>query len=212
MMKVKISREHCDHIIIDGWMQEEDLRIFNSEFISLYDHSQDGVFRRDGQYHIDRTFKARREFPMHDATSQLGLQLSHIWNRYLWSDLMRKLYTDAGGIFPYMNFSNHDFLLGAFYGPGDFYKAHRDSYLITAVFFHQNETNFVGGDFFLGNKTDLKDPELSYIHIPYKKNRLVIFPSRYIHYVSPVEQSLRPGVEGMRLCTQDFIDIIEHDR
>lgn len=211
-MKITYIQEHCQHILVDGFMPSEDLETFNREFYQMYAHSGPGPYKKPDGLVVDTTIKARREFSIHDATVEHGLNLSHIWRKYLWSDLMKQAYVDCGGIFPYMNVSSYDYLLGAFYGPGDFYKPHNDLFILTAVFFHQDEENFLGGDFFLGNRVDKKAQDISFIRIPYVKNRLVIFPSRYTHYVEPVEKSLKPGIDGLRLCTQDFIDFNNTER
>jgi Rps23 Pro-64 3,4-dihydroxylase Tpa1-like proline 4-hydroxylase len=210
-MKKKFYKDHCHRIIVDDFMSEDDLIQFNKEFYSMYQYSEDGPYRLSTGLVVDKTFKSRKEFDIHQATNNLNLSLSHIWMKYLWSDEMRSFYHKCGGIFPYMNVSSYDHLLGAFYSEGDFYKPHVDLFILTAVFFHQDNTNFIGGDFFLGSSVDKEDPELKFLRIPYVKNRLIIFPSRYAHYAGRVEKSFLEGVDGMRLCTQNFIDFRHHE-
>lgn len=79
----------------------------------------------------------------------------------------------------YIHNINYDVTLLSYYENNDFYKGHRDKSIISYVYWCNKEPKqFAGGDLYFEelNKT-----------IPYKNNRLVIFPSHYMHKVSSVK-------------------------
>jgi hypothetical protein len=205
-MKKSLLLDTCHRIIIDDFMPEDQLVVFNKQFCSLYEESVPGVVVKPGAgVVVDTNIKSRMEFNVYDLSKELGLDLHSIWNNCLWREELRSFYAQCGGIFSYMNVTSYDYLLGAFYSEGDFYKPHPDLSILTAVFFHQDENNFEGGNFYLGSGTEWNKNDLRYVKIEYKKNRLLIFPSRFMHYAEPVTKSKKDGIDGMRLCTQNFL-------
>lgn len=194
------------HILIEDFLSPDDLKVFNEDFYKMYPFASAGSIVRDGERGIvDKSFKARKEFEIYPQTDEHKLRIPQIWHRNLWSDELRRFYANQSGLFAYMNVTSSDMLLGAFYGEGDFYQTHADLSIFTAVFFHQNEANFDGGDFMLGTVTEWNRGEAIFVRIPYKCNKLLIFPSRFIHHAEPVTKSNVSGLDGLRLCTQNFL-------
>ena len=102
-----------------------------------------------------------------------------ITNKYESMDIMNR----------YLRCSDCDNTLLSQYRPDGFYKPHSDSSTLTALFWFKDGC-INGGDLFL-NDFD--------ICIPFKENRVVIFPSFYIHSVNLVQGT------GNRYCISKFI-------
>tara|TARA_B100000959_G_C14780437_1_gene541297 strand:- start:164 stop:742 length:579 start_codon:yes stop_codon:yes gene_type:complete len=89
----------------------------------------------------------------------------------------------------YLRMSDSDNTLLSQYKPDGFYKPHADTSTITAVFWLK-EGDIQGGDLFFHDFN---------IRIPFKENRVVIFPSIFIHSVNLVQGT------GKRYCIAKFI-------
>jgi Rps23 Pro-64 3,4-dihydroxylase Tpa1-like proline 4-hydroxylase len=81
--------------------------------------------------------------------------------------------------FKYIDNINYDVTLLSYYEDSDFYKGHRDKSVLSYIYWCNKEPKqFTGGD--------LHFEELN-TTVAYKNNRLVIFPSHYIHVVSNIK-------------------------
>jgi len=84
--------------------------------------------------------------------------------------------------------SNGDSTLLSYYEENDHYEPHHDTFAWTCLIWMVKEPRlFNGGDFKL-NETD--------IEIKLKNNRMVMFPSCYLHSVSPVKFHTQPKEIG----------------
>jgi len=99
----------------------------------------------------------------------------------------RKIYKDdifdefekMNNDFKYASITNADRTFLSYYENSDYYKPHTDTAVITYLYWcHKSPKGFEGGNLYL---SDI-DAE-----IEYKNNRLVVFPSYYMHSVSPVK-------------------------
>jgi Rps23 Pro-64 3,4-dihydroxylase Tpa1-like proline 4-hydroxylase len=100
-------------------------------------------------------------------------------NRKMFSPDIRKSLISVSPEFKYVDNINFDVTLLSYYENNDFYKGHRDKSVLSFVYWCNKEPKqFSGGD--------LHFEELNQT-IGYKNNRLIIFPSHYIHVVSNVE-------------------------
>jgi Rps23 Pro-64 3,4-dihydroxylase Tpa1-like proline 4-hydroxylase len=102
-------------------------------------------------------------------------------NRKMFSPDINKSLVSVSPEFKYIQNVNYDVTLLSYYQNDDFYKSHRDRSVISYVYWCNKEPKeFTGGDLYFEelDKT-----------IEYKNNRLVIFPSHYMHVVSNVEMS-----------------------
>lgn len=74
--------------------------------------------------------------------------------------------------------SSNDFSMIQYYDEGDYYKSHTDAYGCTVIiWFYREPKRFKGGDFILDDPNE---------KIECKHNRLIMFPSFYMHSVTPV--------------------------
>jgi Rps23 Pro-64 3,4-dihydroxylase Tpa1-like proline 4-hydroxylase len=100
-------------------------------------------------------------------------------NRKMFSPDINKSLVSVSPEFKYIENINYDVTLLSYYDDSDFYKGHRDRSVLSYVYWCNKEPKqFDGGD--------LNFEELN-VKVGYKNNRLVIFPSHYIHIVSSVE-------------------------
>lgn len=100
-------------------------------------------------------------------------------NRKMFSSDINKSLVSIAPEFKYIQSINYDVTLLSYYENNDFYKGHRDKSVISYVYWCNKEPKqFTGGD--------LHFEELD-ATVGYKNNRLVVFPSHYIHVVSNVE-------------------------
>jgi len=93
----------------------------------------------------------------------------------------------------YTNWDNH---LISYYEDGDEYTAHKDSSLLTLLFWlHKQPKQFDGGELYL--------PELD-TTIPCKYNTGIIFPSFLLHGVNPVVMNETSDQDAGRICYTIF--------
>lgn len=100
-------------------------------------------------------------------------------NRKMFSPDIIKTLISVSPEFKYSENINYDVTLLSYYENNDFYKGHRDRSVLSYIYWCNKEPiKFSGGD--------LHFEELNQT-IGYRNNRLVVFPSHYIHVVSNVE-------------------------
>tara|TARA_R100000742_G_C4226654_1_gene49140 strand:- start:53 stop:664 length:612 start_codon:yes stop_codon:yes gene_type:complete len=89
------------------------------------------------------------------------------------TDLLEKYHL----FFKYLGKSSDDYTSLNYYTDGDYYKAHTDTAVITAIsFFNIEPKGYKGGDFILEHK----------LKIPCSNNSLIVFPSIMLHEVTPI--------------------------
>lgn len=93
----------------------------------------------------------------------------------------------------FKNISGYNILLSA-YKNGDYYLSHKDSSVLTLIFWF-GEESITDGDFIFSNFNHT---------VPFKKNRAIIFPSHYEHQVTEVKTNLSGYV---RFSTTAFLII-----
>lgn len=213
-MKFKYLTDICPRIVITSFLEEEALTQYNQAFLEMFKDSVKGTYHKNLQEIHDPSFKARSEFYFRDFKNTQIQTMERIWWDAFWKKELREQFHNTGGIFSYINLFNGMSLLGSFYGEGNFYKEHADSSLVTAIFFHQEDKSFEGGELVLSSENEWssenKIPKQS-VKIPYERNTLIIFPSRYHHGVEAVTKSLKEGPLGMRLSTQCFMYFDENN-
>jgi hypothetical protein len=104
--------------------------------------------------------------------------------------------------FRYARHSNFDRTLVSYYDNSDYYKPHYDIAHLTYLYWICKEPKaFSGGDLVL---TELDTT------IEYKSNRLVVFPSYYMHSVLPVEmlEEKEPFSGYGRYCITTFTFVV----
>lgn len=102
-------------------------------------------------------------------------------NRKMFLPDINKSLMSVSPEFKYVQSVNYDITLLSYYENNDFYKGHRDKAVLSYIYWCNKEPKqFTGGD--------LHFEELNQT-IGYKNNRLIIFPSHYMHVVSNVEMN-----------------------
>jgi len=81
---------------------------------------------------------------------------------------------------------------------GGYYKAHRDNGITTALYWLSRDGfEFEGGDLFF--------PEINE-WVRFKHNRMVMFPSKALHAVSPVIMDENAKLQSGRFCITQFME------
>jgi len=104
------------------------------------------------------------------------------------------------------NGTNGDSTVISYYEDNDFYEPHHDTFLWTCLIWMLKEPKaFDGGDFFMN------DPE---VEIKVKNNRMVMFPSYYLHSVSPIKFKTPPKEigQGRYTITHFYYSVPRGDR
>ena len=129
----------------------------------------DGVVLKSGTgMHLDVVYKDRSESDILKV------------NRKLFKKETTNLLENYHSFFRYVRRSNEDNTKLHYYTNGDYYKAHVDDAVVTAISFFYNEPKgYTGGDLILEHR----------LRIPCLNNSLVVFPSIMWHEVTPIVMS-----------------------
>lgn len=129
----------------------------------------DGVVLKSGTgMHLDVVYKDRSESNILKV------------NRKLFKKETTNLLENYHSFFRYVRRSNEDNTKLHYYTNGDYYKAHVDDAVVTAISFFYNEPKgYTGGDLILEHR----------LRIPCLNNSLVVFPSIMWHEVTPIVMS-----------------------
>lgn len=181
-MKIHVHLEPFHHIIIDNFLYEYSLKSVFNEIIrlqsNLVDPTGTNVAVVDG--------KARKRGK--------GIFVDALYNNRSMSSILNcfdNLYTqsvfdaakEAGFLFKYYyHKTTHDWTLLQSYGDGDYYDAHQDNCLFTAItVLYKEPKQYEGGVLFF--------PDHNY-EVDLINNQLIIFPSRIPHGVTKVTKQL----------------------
>ena len=129
----------------------------------------DGVVLKSGTgMHLDVVYKDRSESDILKV------------NRKLFKKETTNLLENYHSFFRYVRRSNEDNTKLHYYTNGDYYKAHVDDAVVTAISFFYNEPKgYTGGDLLLEHT----------LTIPCLNNSMVVFPSIMWHEVTPIVMS-----------------------
>tara|TARA_R100000008_G_C3585687_1_gene172083 strand:- start:1540 stop:2154 length:615 start_codon:yes stop_codon:yes gene_type:complete len=99
-------------------------------------------------------------------------------------------------------------LMLSYYDDGDSYKPHHDQAMFTVLYWlHKQPKKFSGGKLHLYNDTTSSNPE-AFIPFEPRHNRILIFPSPYMHEVTPVTLNEEDRKKGLgRYCITMFCGI-----
>jgi len=100
--------------------------------------------------------------------------------------------------------SNFDSSMLSYYEEKDFYKPHHDTVLWTCLIWMVREPRlFDGGDF------KMVEPD---VEVKLKNNRMILFPSCFLHSVSPIKFHTQPKEIGYgRYCITHFYNTEPED-
>lgn len=143
-------------------------------------------------------------------TSKHGVFLDELFNHRNFSNILqynRKQFSldvmektaDIHPWFRYIRESTYDSTLLSYYEDSDYYKAHRDSAIITTLhWFFVEPKMFEGGDLIIENKNSIQC----------RNNRVVFMPSCAEHEVVPIKMAKNYRGKGLgRYCCSTFINI-----
>ena len=139
---------------------------------------------------LDRTYKNRREESAILSTYIDKIYTDEIIDAY-------KQTTPASASFLH---TNSDYTQISYYEDGDTYVEHFDSVLHTClIYMHKEPKRFTGGNLIFTESNQI---------INFKNNRLVIFPSYYMHAVNEVSMNEIYKNKGLgRYCITHFFSI-----
>lgn len=106
---------------------------------------------------------------------------------------VKQMQFTPNSVFEAIHCANSFDVLFSAYKNGDHYKPHRDSSKLTMIAWVSGQ-DFDGGDLYL--------PDFDYT-IPYRQNLAFIFPSYYVHQVTPISTDKNSFV---RYCASAFIN------
>lgn len=184
-MKIKSFSDPRPHIIIDDFVPKRLLPVLMNEIKSLEPHlipglvGKNGVevldkdLKNNGIVRMDQMFSGRR-----DDSFILKLISNTLWKK---GELFNYLKDHKDPIFQQMHLSTKDWTSLSYYGNGDFYEWHEDVSISTTfvLLLSKEPVKFTGGEFELMHNDNIKT-------IPFRNNRVIIFPSRTKHRVLPV--------------------------
>lgn len=187
-MKVTLHKQPFTFIVIDDWLDTETNKLVLDEINRLIPYMKESKVGADTGSVIADYFKKSKNLwlYLHYKLKPHTVDIAKIFEQNLWKKEMKDLFRSTGdSAFIASLYTNHSEMLLSKYENGDHYDWHRDySPLLTVNYMIAEEPlKFNGGAFLFG---DWDNKELSNT-VEFKNNRLVIFPSRVFHKVSPVE-------------------------
>ena len=173
-------------LIIDNWCNEEEQSLIWKELDYFLSFSKDIIPRAENGTDVARNEKEESlakgyRFYLNQYFTNEGSKFSHILNlNYKFKNLnFHSLVKDTCDIGRLFSHTNHNSTMITYYESEDFYKEHYDiSYFTSLVWFFKNPKNFSGGE--------LNFPEIN-TTVNLKNNRMLLFPSYYIHKVTPIK-------------------------
>jgi len=181
---MKVTNELKTHLVVDDFFTSEEMKLIWREL--------DYMTSPNRMYTPDNLNSGTATQNGISLKQNLVAPLIKIFNEPQYSDIFNsfgKIYgqefgqimDDMNNEFRYYIMSDHlnNRCFISYYEDSDFYKLHRDSTILTFLYWcHKEPKKFVGGD--------LTIPEIG-VDIEYKNNRLVVFPSHLLHSVSAIE-------------------------
>jgi Rps23 Pro-64 3,4-dihydroxylase Tpa1-like proline 4-hydroxylase len=186
-MKYEIFNDPIPHIIVDDWLPWAfTLKIIN-EISNLRQYLRPSKVNSGEKTGVMPALKSSNNLWLfqHYSANSSDFNLATFFEENFWSLQMREIIKETDdALFRTLLHTDSSQLLLSQYKETDHYTWHRDySPTVTANYMIAKEPlKFNGGDFIFGdwdNKTALKTVE-------FKNNRLLLFPSRVWHKVTPV--------------------------
>lgn len=187
-MKITTCYEPRVHIVIEDFLEPEQLTQVMEEIESLQEFFETGLYEIDGnqQYVPDLKMNNILWLDQHYGNNRQSSKILTILPQQLWqSELMEYMSNHKEPLFELWGESNSDKTQISAYGNSDFYEWHKDGirelvYLTFVLMLNKEPKKFEGGDFVL----KFNDYEKV---VPFKNNRAIIFPSRTLHKVTPIK-------------------------
>lgn len=189
-MKYEIFKEPFTHIVIDDWLPWVHLLQVTNSVKSLIPYMRVSKVNSDQGTVISPTSKSSKNLWLFQffGGAKTDFNLPKFIEEKLWSEPMRDIFKETGdSLYQTALYTDTSQMLLSKYANGDHYDWHRDynPTVTMNLMLAKEPLKFKGGDFVFGSwdrKTETKT-------VPFKNNRLVIFPSRVYHRVTPVEKT-----------------------
>lgn len=188
-MKYEIFKEPFVHIVIDDWLPWVHLLQVTNSVSSLIPAMRTSKVNSDQGVVVSPNSKSSKNLWLFQFFNgkNIDFNLPAFIEEKMWSDPMKDILKETeDSLFQTALYTDTGQMLLSKYANGDHYSWHRDyNPTITMNFMLAKEPlSFTGGDFMFGDWESKKETKT----IPFKNNRLVIFPSRVFHCVTPVEK------------------------
>jgi len=184
-MKMIHNRKINGYLIIDNWYSEEEeycvwkeLDFYQTTELekgeetigdTIATNDKDEPLGKHLRIHLDTLYKEQFKKQSHILRLSTKIQ----------NDTFHKKVLEANPIYG-RNFTatNYDHNLISYYEDKHFYKPHIDSFLWTMlIWFYKEPKNFKGGELVFVDSKEI---------IELKHNRMILFPSYFLHEVTPI--------------------------
>ena len=188
-MNYEIFKEPFVHIVIDDWLPWVHLLQVTNSVSSLIPAMRTSKVNSDQGVVISPNSKSSKNLWLFQFFNgkNIDFNLPAFIEEKMWAEPMKSILKETeDSLFQTALYTDTGQMLLSKYANGDHYNWHRDyNPTITMNFMLAREPlSFTGGDFVFGDWERKKETKT----IPFKNNRLVIFPSRVFHCVTPVEK------------------------
>lgn len=187
-MNYKIYRSSFTYIVIDDWLDAANYESFLLSAVNLIPYMLTSKVSNNGIVVTDKTSKSNKNLWLYPFYSQhpKEFNIARLFEQLLWSKEMQSILKETeDNLFQTALSSDYGQVMLSKYEEGDHYDWHRDyNPLFTANFmFAKEPLKFKGGAFEFGDWFSNSVKET----VPFKVNRLILFPSRVYHRVTPIE-------------------------
>jgi hypothetical protein len=188
-MKYEIFKEPFTHIVIDDWLPWVHLLKVTNAVQSLVPYMQVSKVNSDQGIVVSPNSKSSKNLWMFQFFNgrQTDFNLAKFIEEKIWSEGMRDIFKETeDSLYHTALYTDSSQMLLSKYTNGDHYSWHRDHNptITFNLMLAKEPLDFKGGDFVFG------DWERKHVTktVPFKNNRMVIFPSRVLHCVTPIEK------------------------
>jgi hypothetical protein len=170
------------HVIVDDFLN--DFNIISNLATELFPLAKEGSHHGKPYIGLKRKEIYLHHYP--EETQTLGGMFSYNF----WNPKNREYFDSLPAPFNLLNNTTQGSLLLGYYDEDDTYSKHHDDGFLTALLFLHRTKDFKGGELVVTNQKRyhnyLPYGEIEVEPIP---NRLIIFPSCYIHSVNKITES-----------------------
>ena len=186
-MKYEIFKEPFTHIVIDDWLPwVHQLQVTNA-VKNLVPYMQVSKVNSDQGVVVSANSKSSKNLWLFQFFNgrKVDFNLPAFIEEKIWSEAMKDIFKETDdSLFQTALYTDTSQMLLSKYANGDHYSWHRDynPTITINLMIAAEPLKFTGGDFVFGDWEQKKETKT----IPFKNNRMVIFPSRVYHCVTPV--------------------------
>jgi Rps23 Pro-64 3,4-dihydroxylase Tpa1-like proline 4-hydroxylase len=175
-----VKKDTLDYIVIDDLYSEEELRLINTELIEIEPYLQPvEIIKSASKNHVyikDCMSIWVDDFYVNNRDASNILRI----NRKLFSKEIISFAEKINAFYSYIRECDEDYTLINYYKTGQKYKSHKDASVLSAITFIELGSINGGGLIF----TDFNE------HIPFKNNRMIIFPGCVSHETAPINTDI----------------------